>query len=198
MSGGCARIAAPRIEDDLERHRAALTRHCGRMLGSPAEAEDAVQETLLRAWRAHGRFERRAKLQTWLYRIATNVCIDMRNDRSRRAVPLDPEPLESEGAPIEADADTDPLARALDREAFRLAVRAAIQRLPARQRAVLFLREALGWSAAEAAALLETSPAAVNSALQRARATLDCHRLEVDAAGVTGVAGFLGEVAAGA
>ena len=177
MSGGCARIAAPRIEDDLERHRAALTRHCRRMLGSPAEAEDAVQETLLRAWRGHARFERRARLQTWLYRIATNVCIDMRNDRSRSAVTLDPEPLESEGAPIEVDADSDPLVRALDREAFRLALRTAVERLPARQRAVLFLREALDWSAAETAELLDTSPAAVNSALQRARATLECHRV---------------------
>jgi RNA polymerase sigma-70 factor (ECF subfamily) len=177
MSVGSARIAAPRIEDDLERHRAALTRHCGRMLGSPAEAEDAVQETLLRAWRGHARFERRARLQTWLYRIATNVCIDMRNDRSRSAVTLDPEPLESEGAAVEIDADSDPLARALDREAFRLALRTAVERLPARQRAVLFLREALDWSAAETAELLDTSPAAVNSALQLARATLECDRV---------------------
>jgi RNA polymerase sigma-70 factor, ECF subfamily len=194
MNAGSARIALPRIEDDLERHRAALTRHCRRMLGSPAEAEDAVQETLLRAWRGHARFERRSKLQTWLYRIATNVCIDMRNERLRRPVPLDPEPLESPGTPIEVDAETDPVARALDREAFRLAVRTAIQQLPARQRAVLFLREVLGWSAAEAAELLETSPAAVNSALQRARATLDCQRVEVDAEGVGGLAG----IAAGA
>jgi RNA polymerase sigma-70 factor, ECF subfamily len=193
VSADCARMATPRIEDDLERHRAALTRHCRRMLGSPAEAEDAVQETLLRAWRAHGRFERRSKLQTWLYRIATNVCIDMRSDLTRRAVPVGTEPPES--APIEVDAETDPVARALEREAFRLAVRTAIQQLPARQRAVLFLREALDWSAAETAELLDTSPAAVNSALQRARATLDGHRVE---AGADGVAGLLGAVAAGA
>jgi RNA polymerase sigma-70 factor, ECF subfamily len=164
-------IEVPRIEDDLERHRVALTRHCARMLGSRSEAEDAVQETLLRAWRGHAKFQGRSALPSWLHRIATNVCIDMLNDRSRRAVPVDPAPLQS--APIEADTDTDPVAQTLVRETFRLALLAAIERLPARQRAVLLLREVMCWRASEVAELLGTSTAAVNSALQRARTALD-------------------------
>jgi RNA polymerase sigma-70 factor (ECF subfamily) len=171
MSAGCRLVEARRIEDDLERHRVVLTGHCARMLGSRSDAEDAVQETLLRAWRGHGRFQGRSELRSWLYRIATNVCIDMLNARSRRPTPLDPAPLES--LPLEAGADSDPAARALAREAFELALLEAIERLPARQRAVMFLREAFGWRASEVAEMLGISVAAVNSSLQRARATLD-------------------------
>lgn len=159
------------IEADLERHRAALTRHCARSLGSWSEAEDAVQETLLRAWRGQDRFQGRSSVTSWLYRIATNVCIDMLTGRARRAVPIDPELLQS--APLPAGPDNDPAERALTREAFRLALLAAVERLPARQRAVLLLREVMCWPASEVAALLGTSTAAVNSALQRARAALD-------------------------
>ena len=171
MSIGSASIRFGPIEDYLERHRGALTRHCARMLSSTSEAEDAVQETLLRAWRSQRQYEGRSSLHSWLYRIATNVCIDMLNDRSRRAVPV--EPVQLEDAPIEAGVDTDPAARTLAREAFGLALAAAIERLPARQRAVLLLREVLCWRANEVAEVLGTSTAAVNSALQRARATLD-------------------------
>jgi RNA polymerase sigma-70 factor, ECF subfamily len=170
MSVDSGTVEARRIEDDLERHRVALTRHCTRMLGSRSEAEDAVQETLLRAWRSHTRFQGRSALHSWLHRIATNVCIDMLNDRSRRAVPVDPAPLQS--APLEAGAETDPAAQTLSRETFRLALLTALERLPARQRAVLLLRDVLCWRASEVAALLGTSTAAVNSALQRARAAL--------------------------
>jgi RNA polymerase sigma-70 factor (ECF subfamily) len=171
MSIASEPLEVRRIEDALERHRVALTRHCTRMLGSRSEAEDAVQETLLRAWLNHGRFEGRSALESWLHRIATNVCIDMLNDRSRRPVPVDPEPLQS--APLEAGAETDPAEQTLARETCRLALLAAVERLPARQRAVLLLREVLCWRANEVAALLGTSTAAVNSALQRARAALE-------------------------
>jgi RNA polymerase sigma-70 factor, ECF subfamily len=177
-----------RIENDLERHRAALTRHCTRMLGSSTEAEDAVQETLLRAWRNHERFEGRSALGSWLYRIATNVCIDMLNGRSRRAVPVDPASLQS--APLHAGPETDPAERALGREHLRLALVTAVERLPPRQRAVLLLREVLCWSASEVAGLLDTSEAAVNSALQRARTGLDERRAGAD--GATFVAGAAG------
>jgi RNA polymerase sigma-70 factor (ECF subfamily) len=161
------------IEGDLEQHRIALTRHCSRMLGSPSDAEDAVQETLLRAWRSQARFERRCATRTWLRRIATNVCIDMLHGSSRRAVPVDPASLESAWLEAEAGAETDPAAQVLARESFRLAMARAIERLPARQRAVLLLREGLCWKASEVAELLGTSTAAVNSALQRARASLE-------------------------
>jgi RNA polymerase sigma-70 factor, ECF subfamily len=171
MSVGPEPVEVLRIDEELERHRVALKRHCTRMLGSPSEAEDAVQETLLRAWINHGRFEGRSALHSWLRRIATNVCIDMLNERSRRAVPVDPAPLAR--APLEAGAETDPAEQTLARETFRLALLAALERLPARQRAVLLLREVLCWRASEVAELLGTSSAAVNSALQRARAALD-------------------------
>ena len=179
MSMCSASLRGGAIVDDLERHRLALTRHCARMLSSPSDAEDAVQETLLRAWRSHRRYEGRSSLLSWLYRIATNVCIDMMNDRSRRAVPV--EPVRLEGAPIEAGADTDPAVRTLARETFGLALVAAIERLPARQRAVLLLREVLCWKACEVAELLGTSVAAVNSTLQRARAALDGGRVDPEA-----------------
>jgi RNA polymerase sigma-70 factor, ECF subfamily len=160
-----------RIEDELERHRVELTRYCTGILGSRPEAEDAVQETLLRAWRGHGRFEGRSTLRPWVYRIATNVCMTMLKARARRAVPIDPETLNT--APLYAGRDTDPAERAVTREGFRLALLAGVGRLPPRQRAVLFLRDVLDWRASEVAELLATSTAAVNSALQRARATLE-------------------------
>jgi RNA polymerase sigma-70 factor (ECF subfamily) len=160
-----------RVEHDFEQYRAALTRRCTRLLGSRSDAEDAVQETLLRAWRHHGRFQGRCRLDSWLHRIATNVCADMLNARSRRAEPVDPVSLQS--APIEGDAGTDPAEQTLTDEAFRLAMVVAIERLPARQRAVLTLREVFGWRTSEVAELLGISAAAVNSLLQRARASLE-------------------------
>lgn len=172
---------------DLERHRKELTAHCYRMLGSAFEAEDAVQETMVRAWRGLDAFEGRSSLRSWLYRIATHICLDMAGAGQRRARPMD---LTSPGTPHSAvdaglpettwvgpapDAmllSADPAEAAIARESVRLAFVAALQRLPAKQRAVLILREVLAWSAAETAQLLEVSVPAANSALQRARATL--------------------------
>jgi RNA polymerase sigma-70 factor (ECF subfamily) len=137
------------------------------MLGSTVDAEDAVQETLLRAWRASARFQGRASIRTWLHRIATNVCLDAISGGARRPVLVGdmPEPVDVCGEP-------DPSDRALDRERLRLAIIAAVTLLPPRQRAVLLLRDVLAWRAGEVAELLDTSPAAVNSALQRAHAAL--------------------------
>jgi RNA polymerase sigma-70 factor, ECF subfamily len=160
-----------RVEDDFEQYRVELTRRCTRMLGSRSEAEDAVQETLLRAWRNHARFEGRCRLGSWLHRIATNVCVDMLNARSKRAEPVDPASLQN--APLEGAADADPAEQTLTDEAFRLALLVALERLPARQRAVLTLREGFGWRASEVAELLGITVAAVNSLLQRARASLE-------------------------
>ena len=154
-------------------YRHALEVHCYRMLGSAHDAEDVVQETLLRAWRALERFEPRAQLQTWLYRIATNACLDELERRPRRAEPIDPFP---DVLPDEAAAPTyDPVARYAIREGMELALLRAIQELPGRQRAVLIFRDVLGWTAPEVAELLESTVASVNSALQRARATIDRH-----------------------
>jgi RNA polymerase sigma-70 factor, ECF subfamily len=150
-------------------YRRALEVHCYRMLGSIHDAEDVVQDALLRAWRAFDRFERRSSVETWLYRIATNACLDELEKRPRREVePYPDSRLE--------DADTsiaDPAARYALHEGMELAFLTAIQRLPGRQRAVLILRDVLGWSAVETAELLDTTVTAVNSALQRARATIE-------------------------
>ena len=157
----------------IDPYRHALEVHCYRMLGSALDTEDLVQETLLRAWRALDRFEPRAQIQTWLYRIATNACLDELERRPRRPELLDPFPDVPVG---EAAAPTyDPEARYAIREGMELALLRAIQELPGRQRAVIIFRDVLGWTAPEVAEALETSVASVTSALQRARATIDEH-----------------------
>jgi RNA polymerase sigma-70 factor, ECF subfamily len=185
------------IEADLESYRRELTGYAYRMLGSAFEADDAVQETLLRAWRNIGQFEGRSSLRSWLYRIATNVCLDMLADRKRRARPMDVRPAQNADTPLPPPVEeaawiepipdvevlsdgSDPLEQAIERESIRLAFMAALQHLPPKQRAVLILREVLRWHADEVAELLDTSVASVNSALQRARETMDHRKATLD------------------
>jgi RNA polymerase sigma-70 factor (ECF subfamily) len=152
--------------------RRELTGYCSRILGSAFEADDAVQETMVRAWTRRDSFEGRSSVHSWLYRIATNVCFDMLRRRSRRAVPLDLDGLEVLPHDQDLQAEADPADTVVANEDIHLAFMVALQALPARQRAVLILREVLRWSAPEVADLLGTTVASVNSALQRARATL--------------------------
>lgn len=186
----------------LESHRAALTGHCYRMLGSAVDAEDAVQETLIRAWRSFDRFEGRSSLRTWLYRIATNVCLDVLSHSSRRARPMEEAPVGSVDDELRVrprthwlepipdaralPSDADPFQLTALRQSIRLAFVAALQHLPPRQRAALLLVEVLGWSAAEVGECLDMSVAAVNSALQRARATVALARRDDSAEPLTG------------
>jgi RNA polymerase sigma-70 factor, ECF subfamily len=181
-------VDAPSVEQ-LELHRRELIGYCYRMLGSIHEAQDAVQDTMLRAWRALATFEDRGGIRPWLYRIATNVCIDSLKGRSRRALPIDVAPAgTSDGRLVDRRPeatwigpapdslillhDGDPAEHAVSRESVRLAFIAALQHLAPRQRAVLILRDVLRWRAAEVAVLLDTSADAVNSALRRARTAL--------------------------
>ncbi len=168
----------------IEPHRRELTAHCYRILGSAHDAEDALQETLLAAWRGLSGFQERSSLRTWLYRIATNCCLRQAKNRPARMLSFDHAPArrpgDDLGTPVEGDGwieplhtpEADPVQVQQRREHIGLAYVAALQRLPPNQRAVLILRDVLGFPAAEVADLLDTSPASVNSALQRAHATL--------------------------
>jgi RNA polymerase sigma-70 factor (ECF subfamily) len=177
------------VDEELDRHRPGLTAHCYRMLGSAFEAEDAMQETLVRAWRAWDRFEGRSELRSWLYRIATNVCLDMLKGRARRALPMSLEPPSSGDGDLGPPAlevawvtpipdrrvlavGADPAESVATRDSVRLAFVAALQHLQPRPRAVLLLRDVLGWHADEVADVLETTVTAVHSMLRRARRTM--------------------------
>jgi RNA polymerase sigma-70 factor (ECF subfamily) len=193
-------VAAARAGDEsafamlVERHRGELRVHCYRMLGSYDESEDLVQETFLRAWKNIAGFQGRSTVRAWLYRIATNACLDVLDGRARRVLPHHLTPPSDSGGELPprtdvawlqpfpdrlwepaAPGEAEPDAVVVTRETIELAFLAAIQHLPPRQRAVLILRDVLGWPARETAALLEGSVASVNSALQRARATLKEH-----------------------
>ncbi|MFB9234387.1 sigma-70 family RNA polymerase sigma factor [Plantactinospora siamensis] len=198
--------AADRLDLRLDGHRRELTGYCYRMLGSPFDAEDAVQETMVRAWRGMAGFDGRSSLRTWLYRIATNVCVDLARGRARRALPMDlggpcapvesavgePTPavewIEPAPDPAVLPAEADPAELAVARESVRLAFVAALQHLPARQRAVLVLRDVLRFSAAEVAEQLDASVTSVNSALQRARATMAARAAEAGPPATLGAA----------
>ena len=184
-------VLTDELDPRLLEHRRELTGYCYRMLGSAFDADDAVQETMVRAWRGLGDFEGRSALRSWLYRIATNVCLDQLSGRQRRALPMDLSGSPWQPVPASLAArrpgtawvepvldrqvvaeDADPAEQAVQRESIRLAFVSALQHLPPRQRAVLLLREVLRWRAEEVAQLLDTTVASVNSALQRARATM--------------------------
>ena len=183
------KAAAGDLERALESHRRELTGYCYRMLGAASEAEDAVQETMVRAWRSIDGFEGRSSLRSWLYRIANHVCVDMHRSPQRRARPMELGPSTTTAEAVLSpraentwiqpiaderviDLDGDPAEVAAGRESIRLAFVTALQHLPAKQRSALILCEVLRWQAIEVAELLETSVASVNSALQRARATI--------------------------
>jgi RNA polymerase sigma-70 factor (ECF subfamily) len=188
------------LEDELaarlDAHRRELTAHCYRMLGSAAAADDAVQETMVRAWKSYGSFEGRSSLRSWLYRIATNVCLSDLDSKHRRSRPMEMGPssfvAEAQLGPAMPEAtwilpmpdskvvpdDGDPAEVAAARDSIKLAFIAALQHLPPRQRAVLILREVLRWPAEDVAELLDSTVASVNSALQRARATLEAANLD--------------------
>jgi RNA polymerase sigma-70 factor (ECF subfamily) len=181
------RVIMNDVLKSLEPHRRELCAYAYRMLGSSFEAEDAVQEAFTRAWKSYDSFEGRSSLRSWLYRITTNVCLDMLKGPQRRARPMDLAPASDAGAPLPAPEPdymwvepipdsmafgADPAEHAAAKESMRLAFVAAVQHLPAKQRAVMLMREVLRFSAAETAETLEISPASVNSALQRARATM--------------------------
>jgi RNA polymerase sigma-70 factor, ECF subfamily len=202
MTSRTATAASSEISaEDLEQYRRELTGFCYRMLGSVFDADDAVQESMMRAWRAIDGFEGRSAMRSWLYRIATNVCLDMLRSRQRRARPMDMGPAwttESftgaqlpEAAWVQPIPDDrvlpesgDPAELAAAKESVRLAFITALQYLPARQRAVLILREVLRWQASEVAELLDTTVASVNSALQRARATMSAREGDTPAGDV--------------
>ena len=172
LLAGAAAGSEPAFHALVEAHHRALEIHCYRMLGSAQDAEEIVNDVLLRAWRHAGRFDGRAAVRTWLYRIATNACLDELR-RRRRQPDTFPQPYPDALAQEAAEPIFDPAARYARREGLELAFLSAIQQLPGRQRAVLILRDVLGWTAPEVAETLETSAVAVNSALQRARATID-------------------------